>query len=244
MLDVLYRDATLVAFDKPSGVSLLADRSRAPCLWDEIKALLAPVVPLPVHRLDKGTSGVLLVALERTRQAELNRAFAERRVRKWYVATVTGALDLDGSGTIDLPLAPGRKSRYRVAGERRHIVRRGSRWSLEPSHPKTDRADEGHPSTTRLRVLARASARTTLLLQPLTGRTHQLRVHLAWIGHPIVGDTLYGRPDDPAQRGERLALHCHRISVAGLLPAVTAPIPPGFCNAVSSGSDRSPDALK
>jgi tRNA pseudouridine32 synthase / 23S rRNA pseudouridine746 synthase len=221
VLDVLYRDATLVAFDKPSGVALLADRSGAPCLWDEIRALLAPVAPLPVHRLDRGTSGVLLVALERSRQAALNRAFAERRARKWYVASVVGALDLDGSGTIDLPLAPGRKSRYRVAGERRHIVRRRKHWVLEPP------SDRGHDSTTRLRVLARGLERTTLLLQPLTGRTHQLRVHLAWIGHPIVGDALYGRPADPAQRSARLALHCHRVSVPGLVPAVTAPIPPG-----------------
>jgi len=219
VLAVLYRDATLIAFDKPSGVSLLADRSRAPCLWDEIKATLAPQAPLLVHRLDKGTSGVLLVALERHRQAALNRALAARRVRKWYIADVVGNVALDRTGTIDLPLAPGRKSRYRVAGARGDIVRAGGRWSLARA------TASGFASVTRLRVLARGRDRTTLVLEPLTGRTHQLRVHLAWIGHPIVGDTLYGRPDDAAQQAARLALHCHRIVVPGLLPAITAPVP-------------------
>jgi tRNA pseudouridine32 synthase/23S rRNA pseudouridine746 synthase/23S rRNA pseudouridine1911/1915/1917 synthase len=220
VLRVLYRDATLVAFDKPSGVSLLADRSGAPCLWDAIRAELAPLAPLAVHRLDKGTSGVLLVALERTRQAALSRALAQRLARKWYVANVVGELDLDRTGTIDLPLAPGRKSRYRVAGRRSDIARRGARWSLERG------GMGGHQSVTRLRVLVRGRGRTRLVLHPLTGRTHQLRVHLAWIGHPIVGDRLYGRPDDASQRAERLELHCHRISVPGLLPTVTAPFPP------------------
>jgi tRNA pseudouridine32 synthase / 23S rRNA pseudouridine746 synthase len=222
VLAVLYRDATLVVFDKPSGVALLADRSGAPCLWDEIKATLAPHKPLLVHRLDKGTSGVLMVALERNRQAAINRALAARRARKWYLTDVVGALDLDRSGTIDLPLAPGRKSRYRVAGARSDIGRVGNRWSLRRAAPG------GHASVTRLRVLARERNRTTLVLEPVTGRTHQLRVHLAWIGHPIVGDALYGRPHDAAQRAARLALHCHRIVVPGLLPPITAPIPPDF----------------
>ena len=222
MLDVLYRDATLIAFDKPSGVSLLADRSGTPCLWDEIKAMLAPKAPLLVHRLDKGTSGVLIVALERNRQAALNRALAARRARKWYVADVVGRLELGRTGKIDLPLAPGRKSRYRVAGARSDIVRAGVSWSLRRTAPG------GFASVTRLRVLARGRGRTRLVLEPLTGRTHQLRVHLAWIGHPIVGDALYGRPNDPAQQATRLALHCHRMIVPGLLPVVTAPIPRDF----------------
>jgi tRNA pseudouridine32 synthase/23S rRNA pseudouridine746 synthase/23S rRNA pseudouridine1911/1915/1917 synthase len=217
--ETLYRDASLVAFDKPSGISLLADRGGESCLWDEIRAFCHPVKPLLVHRLDKGTSGVLLVALEPGRQAALTRAFNERRVRKWYVARVVGVPDLRGTGTIDLPLRPGRKSRYRVAGKREDIRRHGATWSLAHS----DR--EGVDAETRVRVLARRAASSVLLCAPRTGRTHQLRVHLAWIGHPILGDHLYGRPDAPAQRFPRLALHCHRISIPGLLPAITAPCP-------------------
>ena len=76
-------------------------------------------------------------------------------------------------------------------------------------------ARSGHPSQTRFRKLRQTERRALLLLQPLTGRTHQLRVHLAWIGHPIVGDRLYGTPDSPDQSAERLQLHSHRLVVPG-----------------------------
>ena len=223
MLDVLYRSADLLAINKPSGVSLLADRSGAPCIWDELREVLADerLEPLSVHRIDKGTSGVLLVALTRERQSQLSQAFARRDVRKFYVARILGKPELDGhTGTIDLPLAKGRKSRYRVAAPRERIARHGSRWHL------TGRAQPGHESITRLREIGSDGQHTLLALQPLTGRTHQLRVHLAWIGHPIAGDYLYGKPDADAQQWPRLALHCHRVVVDGI--AVTAPLPPAF----------------
>lgn len=221
MLDVVHRSADLIAINKPSGVALLADRSGEACLWDELRAELGAhgQRPFLVHRLDKGTSGVLLIALDAARQAHLTRQFQARAVRKFYLAKVVGDLDLGGrSGVIDLPLTRGRKSRYRVAGPRAAIARRGTDWRLSA------RSDGGHPSITRLRRLANQPGHTDLLLQPLTGRTHQLRVHLAWIGHPIVGDSLYGRPDHTAQRWPRLALHCHRLVVDGV--AFTATPPP------------------
>jgi tRNA pseudouridine32 synthase/23S rRNA pseudouridine746 synthase len=221
MLDVVHRSADLIAINKPSGVALLADRSGAACLWDELRAALGAhgQRPFLVHRLDKGTSGVLLIALDAARQAQLTRQFQRREVRKFYLAKVVGDVDLGGSsGVIDLPLMRGRKSRYRVAGPRAAIVRHGTEWHLSAT------AHGGHPSITRLRRLAGRSGHTDLLLQPLTGRTHQLRVHLAWIGHPIAGDSLYGRPDDTAQRWPRLALHCHRLVVDGV--AITAVPPP------------------
>jgi tRNA pseudouridine32 synthase/23S rRNA pseudouridine746 synthase len=214
----LYRDDTLLAIDKPSGVSLLADRSGEPCLWDALTRWLAPARPLLVHRLDKGTSGVLLIALERSRQADLTRAFAVRAMIKWYVARVLGSPELRGTGVIDLPLKPGRKSRYRVAGQRRDIRRDDDTFHLT----RTDA--DGLASRTRLRVVDRGRRSSLVVLSPLTGRTHQLRVHLAWIGHPILGDHLYGRPHDPAQRYARLALHCHRLRVPGL-GTLTAPCP-------------------
>jgi tRNA pseudouridine32 synthase/23S rRNA pseudouridine746 synthase len=222
---ILYRDSRLVVLDKPAGLSVLADRSGASCLWNSLPALIGGK-PYLVHRLDKGTSGVLLVACDQQTQSTLTRAFGQRTVHKFYLAWVTGELACAGTGTIDLPLRPGRKSRYRVAGPREAIVRNGERWTL------TRRDAEGLDALTRLRVLARVHGRTLLLLAPRTGRTHQLRVHLAWIGHPIVGDSLYGRPDAPEQTAERLMLHCHRLVLPGR-GTFRAPVPRDF---------RSPDA--
>lgn len=215
-LELLHRDQHLAVLDKPANVSLLADRSGAPCLWDSLAENLG-TKPYLVHRLDKGTSGVLLVALDPATQRDLTRAFQQRRVRKYYLAWVTGALHGAGTLTVDLPLRKGRKSRYRVAGARTDI-RRGERgWSLEGP------VDGGHSSLTRIRVLRQAPGRTLLLAAPATGRTHQLRVHLAWVGHPILGDHLYGRPGAPEQRAPRLQLHCHRLVVPGVGTFVAAP---------------------
>jgi len=231
MLDLLYRTRELIAINKPSGISLLADRSGAPCLWDELRRELAPLEPLSVHRIDKGTSGVLLVALTRACQAHLTQAFQRRDVRKFYLARVVGDLDLGGrTGEIDLPLAKGRKSRYRVAGLRERITRRDQRWRL------SGRTTGGHDSVSRLRRIGGNGGQTLLLLQPLTGRTHQLRVHLSWIGFPILGDQLYGKPAANEQAWPRLALHCHRIIVDGV--AITATPPAEL--AVSSAPSRDP----
>ena len=194
--------------NKPADLSLLADRSGAPCLWDQLPELLGRK-PFLVHRLDKPTSGVLVVALNAATQRRLTRAFQARQVRKFYLARVVG--DPGARGTIDLPLRKGRKSRYRVAGQRASIVHQGHRWWLSPE--ATD--DEGHPSSTRFRRLAIRDGSALLLLSPLTGRTHQLRVHLSWIGHPILGDHLYGKPNDPAQQAKRMYLHSHRIIFPG-----------------------------
>ncbi len=221
--NVLHRSADLLAIDKPSGISLLADRSGAACLWDALREYLAfdGGEPYSVHRIDKGTSGVLLVALTRERQAQLTQAFARRDVGKFYVARVVGDIRLGGrTGCIDLPLVKGRKSRFRVAAPRDRIVRHGARWHL------VGRASPGHESISRLRRLGGNAHHSLLVLQPLTGRTHQLRVHLAWIGYPIAGDHLYGKPAASEQRWPRLALHCHRIVVNGI--AITAPLPAEF----------------
>lgn len=220
MPDVVYRDRRLAVLDKPPDVSLLADRSGAPCLWDSLPDLLG-AKPYLVHRLDKGTSGVLLVALDANTQRDLTRAFQQRRVRKFYLAWAVGALPRGRSAHIDLPLSRGRKSRYRVAGQRADIHRDGHGWRLEPT------GEGGHPSRTRIRTLREGAARTLLLAAPVTGRTHQLRVHLAWIGHPILGDHLYGRPQAPEQQAPRLLLHCHRLVVPGV-GRFTAPAPAGW----------------
>jgi 23S rRNA-/tRNA-specific pseudouridylate synthase len=217
---VLDRSAHLAVLAKPAGVALLADRAGAPCLWDALPDLLGGK-PYLVHRLDKGTSGVLLVALDQPTQSALTRAFNRREVRKFYLAWVVGSLAGAPPGvagekpyegrtrTVDLPLRPGRKSRYRVAGQRADIREDARGWTLSRTEP------EGHASLTRLRVLADGPRRSLVLLEPRTGRTHQLRVHLSWIGHPILGDHLYGKPGAPEQAAERLQLHCHRLVVPG-----------------------------
>jgi tRNA pseudouridine32 synthase/23S rRNA pseudouridine746 synthase/23S rRNA pseudouridine1911/1915/1917 synthase len=219
-IPVLHRDEHLVALHKPPELSLLADRSGAASLWDALPALLG-TKPYLVHRLDRGTSGVLLVALDQPTQSALARAFNRRKVRKFYIAWVAGEIGDRGTRTIDLPLKPGRKSRFRVAGPRDAIVTDPVGWRLPASDP------EGLPSVTRLRVLARTPGRTLVLLEPLTGRTHQLRVHLAWIGHPILGDTLYGKPGSPAQAAPRLMLHAHRLAIPGF-GSFRAPAPLEF----------------
>jgi tRNA pseudouridine32 synthase/23S rRNA pseudouridine746 synthase/23S rRNA pseudouridine1911/1915/1917 synthase len=169
-----------------------------------------------VHRLDKPTSGVLAIALNPAAQKKLTRAFAQRRVGKFYLAWVIG--DPGPAGSIDLPLRKGRKSRYRVAGQRADIIGEARSWTLPTS------TGEGHEAFTRFRRLKVDEGRSLLLLKPRTGRTHQLRVHLSWIGHPIIGDALYGKPDNPAQAARRLYLHAHRL----VLPdfgSFAAPVP-------------------
>ncbi len=198
----IHRDARIAILDKPADVSLLADRSGAPCLWDALPDLLGQK-PYLVHRLDKPTSGVLAIALDPGTQKQLTRAFAARTVHKFYLAWVRG--HPGKSGVIDLPLKKGRKSRYRVAGQRADISARDGRWQL------TDPDPAGHDSETRFRCLQQIEDRSLLLLMPTTGRTHQLRVHLSWIGHPILGDSLYGKPEDPAQQAPRLLLHAHKL---------------------------------
>jgi len=141
-----------------------------------------------VHRLDMATSGLMLMAHGRQVQRQLSIAFARREVHKRYVAVVRGRLSAT-QGEIDLPLS--------------------ADWPARPKQ-KVDAA-QGKPSLTRWRVLATNAANDTtrVELEPVTGRSHQLRVHLLAIGHPIVGDGLYA-PDG----GERLMLHASALRFA------------------------------
>ena len=144
---------------------------------------------LVVHRLDMATSGLLLFARGAAAQRKLSEAFARREVHKRYVAVVHGQVAAD-DGTIDLPLR--------------------TDWPNRPRQQVS--AEHGKPSLTRWRVLARDPAHnaTRLELTPLTGRSHQLRVHLQAIGHPILGDALYA-PADALARAERLLLHADAL---------------------------------
>jgi tRNA pseudouridine32 synthase/23S rRNA pseudouridine746 synthase len=145
-----------------------------------------------VHRLDQATSGLLLLARGADAQRTLSAAFASRRVHKAYVAVVHGRLTPD-AGDITLPLAADwpNRPRQRVDTERGRAAL--TRWRVL-AHPDDD--DDG-------------GAITRVALEPVTGRTHQLRVHLLAIGHAIVGDRLYGAPDT----APRLLLHAERITL-------------------------------
>jgi tRNA pseudouridine32 synthase / 23S rRNA pseudouridine746 synthase len=201
----LYEDRDLVAADKPAG--LLAVPGRGDGGRDCLAARVAADVPdaLVVHRLDRATSGVMLFGRDAAAQRALSMAFAVRQVHKRYEAVVLGLVAGD-AGTIDLPLS--------------------TDWPNRPRQ-QVDHA-RGKPSQTRWRVVSRdAAAQTTRLqLEPLTGRSHQLRVHLQAIGHPIVGDTLYAPPPYDAPR---LLLHACELRLPHPRDArtlvLTSPLP-------------------
>jgi tRNA pseudouridine32 synthase/23S rRNA pseudouridine746 synthase len=180
---LVWVDEQLLVLDKPAG--LLAVPGRGDGKQDCLSARAQRLWPdaLVVHRLDMATSGLFLMARGLHMQRLLSRAFAEREVSKRYEAVVAGEIDAD-EGVIDLPLARD--------------------WPNRPRQ-KVD-ASTGRPSTTRWRVLARGSDSTRVELEPVTGRTHQLRVHLQAVGHPILGDALYA-PADVQDRAVRLMLH-------------------------------------
>lgn len=183
-LTLLYRDDTLLAVDKPAGLLAVPGRGegKQDCVARRVQA--GHPQALVVHRLDEATSGVMLFGLGADAQRALSIAFAERRVAKRYEALVHGVID-DDEGLIDLPLAADwpNRPRQRVDHER------------------------GRPSHTAWRVITRdpAAQQSRLALEPRTGRSHQLRVHLAAIGHPIVGDALYASAAHPC--APRLMLH-------------------------------------
>lgn len=195
-LDAHHEDPHLLVLDKPAGLLAVPGRGEAGALnlWAAANQRWPGL--LVVHRLDMATSGLIVFARDARTQRLLSMAFAARQVDKGYEAIVHGLLAGE-AGEIDLPLAADWPRRPRQQVDHQH----------------------GKASRTLWRVLSRdaASARTRLQLTPLTGRSHQLRVHLAAIGHPIVGDALYGPVGDDAPR---LMLHASRLAFDHPLSAV------------------------
>ncbi|WP_261567286.1 RluA family pseudouridine synthase [Frankia gtarii] len=221
----IYEDDAVLALDKPVGISVMGERHDT----DLVRlAADAGEELFPVHRIDKVTSGVVLFARELRFHGDLTRQFQRRTVDKRYLA-LTRTRGLPTTGTIDLPLSVGRKSRVRVAANRADItasrrppadpdVRGGADeagafgavaeegyWSIAPGaafgHVRT------YPSVTTFVRLWEGGERTLLAAIPRTGRRHQIRVHLAWIGHPIDGDPLFDKA--PATR---TFLHSWRLA--------------------------------
>jgi tRNA pseudouridine32 synthase/23S rRNA pseudouridine746 synthase len=202
--ELLHSDDALLVVVKPAG--LLAVPGRGSDKQDCLVARLLCDWPdaRVVHRLDQATSGLMVFARGLAAQRRLGAAFEQRAVRKRYVALVAGRIAA-ASGLIELPL--------------------GADW---PNRPR-QRVDleHGRPASTAWRVLARHDDRTRLALEPVTGRTHQLRVHLQAIGHPILGDALYA-PPEPAC-ATRLLLHASELAlrhpVSGAALQFSSPAP-------------------
>ena len=204
-IDVLHVDDACIVVDKPSGLLAVPGRGEhlRDCAATRVRALFGDA--LVVHRLDMATSGLMLFARGPAAQRALSRAFAQREVGKRYIAVVHGQVTPD-QGEIDLPLI--------------------ADWPNRPLQ-KVD-AVHGKPSLTRWRVLERGADRTRLELEPITGRAHQLRVHLLAIGHPIIGDALYTPPTLHAG-AERLLLHAAQLRfphpIGGALITIESAVP-------------------
>lgn len=185
-LVILHEDHEVILVDKPSGLLSVPGKGEhlSDCLISRVQAAFPTA--LLVHRLDRDTSGVMIFALTPHAQRHLGLQFEKRQTKKTYVARVWGQV-AEKEGTVDLPL----------------IVD----W---PNRPKqmVDH-DNGKPAVTDWRVVKRSEAETRLRLMPKTGRSHQLRVHMQAIGHPILGDPFYA--DGPARDFPRLMLHSETL---------------------------------
>jgi tRNA pseudouridine32 synthase/23S rRNA pseudouridine746 synthase len=187
---LLYRDGLMLVIDKPAGFAVHRGPKGGESLEDHFDALRfgLPRSPALAHRLDRDTSGCLVLGRHRKALATLGKLFKGGRIGKTYWAVVEGGPEAD-QGRIDLALA-------------RKDATRG--WWMKPD-------PQGQPAATVWTVMGRAPSLTWLALEPLTGRTHQLRVHCAAMGWPIVGDPIYGSA--PHTGGPTLHLHSREIVV-------------------------------
>lgn len=185
-IPILYEDADLLLADKPAGLLSVPGKGEhlADCLIARLQRAF-PTVRL-VHRLDRDTSGVMVFALTEHAQRHLNQQFETRKTRKTYLARVVGRLE-PRTGEVDLPL----------------IVD----W---PNRPRQKVCHEtGKPALTGWKVMKSSDGETRLRLFPQTGRTHQLRVHMLALGHPILGDPFYA--PETAQAYPRMMLHAEEL---------------------------------
>jgi 23S rRNA pseudouridine1911/1915/1917 synthase len=215
-IEVLYEDEALLAVNKPAGiVTHPAYRHPNGTLWDAVLARqlrMGQDRPWLLHRLDRGTSGAVLFAKTVRARRALVRQFERHTIQKRYLALLAGRLPNFG-GTIDAPLARDPLDR------RRTVV-----------------APDGQPSRTRYCALATENGATLALAAPITGRTQQIRAHFAWVGAPLLGDTLYypeGHWDAHAM--PRAMLHAWRLGFqrpgSGAHLTIAASVPPDFVDA-------------
>jgi len=224
LFDILYEDNHLLVVDKPAGLLVQGDATKDACLLDHARSYIAAryckpgrVFVAAAHRLDRPVSGVLVIARTGKAAARLADAFRTGRVGKEYLAVVHRG-PRDDAGEVESWLAKDR---------------RGNRVSSHPS--AIPGAKRGH---TRYRVLCRASDRSLLALEPVTGRSHQLRVHLSDLGCPVFGDLRYG--PGPGL-GSRILLHCRRLEIphpiGGAARAFDAPVPAAWAEHMKNLSE-------
>ncbi|PKH85651.1 pseudouridine synthase [Colwellia sp. Bg11-28] len=193
-LDIIYQDDDIVVLNKASGILSVPGRlpEHQDCLQNRVQRVL-PTATI-VHRLDMATSGIMIMALNKPAHVAISRQFEQRKTQKSYLARVWGLVELN-EGSVDLPLI--------------------SDWPNRPKQ-KVDH-ENGKKSLTHYRVLSHndsidEQANTLLELTPITGRSHQLRVHMLALGHPILGDRLYA-PEEALTMRNRLQLHALKLSL-------------------------------
>jgi len=188
-LDIIFQDDHILVLNKQSG--LLSVPGKHDHLKDCLERRVRSVYPTAttIHRLDMATSGLLIMALNRPAHGHIGRQFERRQIKKTYIARVFGKVN-DDEGSIDLPLR--------------------CDW---PNRPKqmVD-FDNGRKALTHWKILDRKEKETRLKLMPVTGRSHQLRVHTLAIGHPILGDEFYAH-EEALSMAARLQLHAYEIEL-------------------------------
>ena len=200
---VVFEDEAVLVLNKPAGLSVMGERHET----DLVRMAAAAGEELfPVHRIDKVTSGAVLLAKQLRWHGPLTRQFAGRTVGKTYLA-ITGPGGLPARGVIDLPLSAGRKGRARVAAQRAAIVADPAHGIWSVPEPEVFGHVRTYPSVTTFATVWQDDRNALLTVRPVTGRRHQIRVHLAWIGHPVEGDPLFGPAGAP-----RTLLHSWRLA--------------------------------
>ena len=229
-LEILFEDEDLLVINKQTGLLSHPSKSEKSgtlmnaVAWHLLHRAQQPgqAAPRPIllHRLDRDTSGVIAIAKTERASRIVSKAFRDRRVKKFYLALVYGVVSED-SGTIEAPIG-------RDPGG-------WPRWCILP--------EGGDPSQTNFTVKQRFAEHTLLELEPLTGRTHQLRLHCAHLGHPIVGDPVYKGSDPtallpiPALKLKHQLLHAHSLTIrhpaTGEETCFIAPLPPAMAQAIA-----------
>lgn len=189
-LDILYQDEDIVVLNKPAG--LLSVPGREKKHRDSLASRILRVWPeaCVVHRLDLATSGIIILALRKSAQSHMGRQFQQKVIDKTYYARVEGIIEKE-SGLVDLPIRCDWENRPRQIVD----------------------FEQGKSSQTEWRVVKREKLTTLVCLKPLTGRTHQLRVHMQALGHPIAGDEFYATIFGKKLSPQRLALHAASITL-------------------------------
>lgn len=185
---ILHMDDRIIVVDKPSGLLSVPGKleGREDCLISRLQAIHPDA--LLVHRLDCDTSGVIIFGRDKAAQGFLGQEFEKRRAKKSYIARVWGVMAQD-RGRVDLPLC--------------------ADWPNRPRQMVDH--ERGRPAQTDWEVVERGATETRVRLFPLTGRSHQLRVHMAELGHPILGDPIYST--GPARAFPRLMLHAETLGL-------------------------------